>query len=137
MEPALAREIEAGVLGGIDAWYPGIARSQTILVDAGAIVAIGRSDVDDAGSGLHDRTRIGISSHDGFHSVDPGKLTTAPIFALAVSDRVEASTSSSAGARMTGSHPRVLALVPTWKAAGFIARTSTRSPRRLVRDCRS
>lgn len=90
MEPTLACEIEAGVLTAIDAWYPGIARSQPILVDAGAIVAIGRSDVDDVGSGLHDRTRIGVSSHDGYHSVDPGKLTTAPMFAFAVADRVEA-----------------------------------------------
>ena len=89
MEPALAREVEAGVLAGIDAWYPGMARSQPILVDAGAIVAIGKSDVDDAGSGLHDRTRIGASSRDGYHSVDPGKLTTAPMFAVAVADRVE------------------------------------------------
>lgn len=90
VEPALAREVGGEILAGIDAWYPGIARSEPILVDAGAIVAIGRSDVDDAASGLHDRTRIGVSSHDGYHSVDTGKLTTAPMFAVTAADRVQA-----------------------------------------------
>ena len=88
--PPLAREITAGILAGIDAWYPGMARSEPILVDAGAIVAIGRSDVDDAASGLHDRTRIGVTSRGGYHSVDTGKLTTAPMFAVIAADRVEA-----------------------------------------------
>jgi glycine/D-amino acid oxidase-like deaminating enzyme len=90
VEPALAREIADGILSGIGSWYPGLSASRPILVDAGAIVALGRSDVDDASSGLHDRTRIGVSSHGGYHSVDPGKLTTAPMFAVAAADRVEA-----------------------------------------------
>jgi glycine/D-amino acid oxidase-like deaminating enzyme len=90
VEPALAREIAEGILAGVGSWYPGLFASRPILVDAGAIVALGRSDVDDASSGLHDRTRIGVSSHGGYHSVDPGKLTTAPMFAVAAADRVEA-----------------------------------------------
>ena len=90
MSPDLAREIGAGIRAGIDEWFPGIARSETLLVDAGAIVALGRSDVDDTASGLHDRTRIGVTSHGGYHSVDPGKLTTAPMFAVEAADRVEA-----------------------------------------------
>ncbi len=89
VDPAYARDVAASIVSGIDAWYPGIARSEPIQVDAGAIVAIGRSDVDDAGSGLHDRKRIGVWSQDGYHSVDPGKLTTAPMFAVAAADRVE------------------------------------------------
>jgi glycine/D-amino acid oxidase-like deaminating enzyme len=90
VEPELAREIAAGVLTGIGGWYSGMSASEVIQVDAGAIVAIGRSDVDDAASALHDRTRIGASSQDGYHSVDPGKLTTAPLFAERTADRVEA-----------------------------------------------
>ena len=90
VEPALAGEIADGILRGIGSWYPGLSASRPILVDAGAIVALGRSDVDDASSGLHDRTRIGVASHGGYHSVDPGKLTTAPMFAVAAADRVEA-----------------------------------------------
>jgi glycine/D-amino acid oxidase-like deaminating enzyme len=88
--PDLARDIVAGVLAGMDSWCPGIARCEPLIVDAGVIVAIGRSDVDDATSGLHDRSRIGVTSRGGYHSVDPGKLTTAPRFALEAADRVEA-----------------------------------------------
>jgi glycine/D-amino acid oxidase-like deaminating enzyme len=88
VDPAVAREVAASVLAGIDDWYPGMARSEPIQVDAGAIVAIGTSDVDDAASELHDRKRIGVSSDGGYHSVDPGKLTTAPMFAVAAADRV-------------------------------------------------
>lgn len=76
---AIAREL----LHGIEAWYPGAARAQPLLVDAGAIVAYGRSDVGDPASGLHDRNRhVGLRSHAGYHSVDPGKLTTAPYFGV-------------------------------------------------------
>lgn len=76
------------VLTAIDAWYPGIAASQPLVVDAGAIVAYGRTDVDDVESGLHDRSRVGVTSSDGYHSVDPGKLTTAPLFAKLAAERV-------------------------------------------------
>jgi hypothetical protein len=75
-----ARSMAADVLGAIDMWYPGAAQSTPLQVDAGAIVAYGRTDVNDPGSGLHDRTRVGVTSVDGYHSVDPGKLTTAPLF---------------------------------------------------------
>ena len=87
---AQARDIAAEILAGIDTWFPGVARSEPVLVDAGVIVARGRSDVDDAASALHDRSRIGVASRGGYHSVDPGKLTTAPWFALEVANRVEA-----------------------------------------------
>ena len=90
IDPELADEIARGILDGIGGWYRGMGASEPIQVDAGAIVAIGRSDVDDAGSALHDRTQIGAASLDGYHSVDPGKLTTAPLFAVAVADRVAA-----------------------------------------------
>lgn len=70
------------LLAGIEPWYPGAAHATERIVDAGAIVAYGRTDVDDPRSGLHDRTRVGVRSHDGYHSVDPGKLTTAPLFGV-------------------------------------------------------
>jgi glycine/D-amino acid oxidase-like deaminating enzyme len=88
--PALAREIGDAILAGLGAWYPAIARCVPLLVDAGAIVAIGHSDVDDRASALHTRSRIGVTSKGGYHSVDPGKLTTAPQFALEAADRIEA-----------------------------------------------
>lgn len=82
VEEGKAASIAQALLGAIDRWYPGAAESQPLLVDAGAIVAYGQSDVDDPKSGLHDRTRVGVTSVDGYHSVDPGKLTTAPLFGL-------------------------------------------------------
>jgi glycine/D-amino acid oxidase-like deaminating enzyme len=78
-----AAPIATEILHGIDAWLPGIARSEPITIDAGIIVAAGRTDIDDRSSGLHDRTKVGVTSSDGYHSVDAGKLTTAPLFALA------------------------------------------------------
>jgi hypothetical protein len=83
-----ARELAAGILEAIDSWFPGIGKSEPFLVDAGAIFAYGHTDVDDPTSGLHDRTKAGVTSVDGYHSVDTGKLTTAPLFAMSVADRV-------------------------------------------------
>jgi hypothetical protein len=75
-------DIAADLLGAIDEWYPGIADAIPLIVDAGAIVAYGRTDVGDPASGLHDRTHVGVTSSNGYHSVDPGKLTTAPLFGV-------------------------------------------------------
>lgn len=83
-----SRSLARQILAAIDAWYPGMGQSRPILVDAGAIVAYGKTDVGDAASALHDRTQIGVTSMGGYHSVDPGKLTTAPLFAQLAADRV-------------------------------------------------
>ena len=90
VDPAQACEIASETRASIQEWYPEMARFETLHVDAGAIVALGRSDVDDAASGLHDRSRIGVTSRGAYHSVDPGKLTTAPLFAIEAADRVAA-----------------------------------------------
>ena len=74
----IAREF----LRAIEGWYPGIGDSSVVQVDAGAILAYGCTDVDDPASALHQRSRIGIVSVDGYHSVEPGKLTTAPLVAV-------------------------------------------------------
>lgn len=84
----VAREVSEFALRHIDEWYPGIGRSCIALVDAGAIVAIGETDVDDASSVLHHRKAIGVTSLENYHTVDPGKLTTAPLFAMEAADRV-------------------------------------------------
>ncbi len=83
-----ARSLAAETIAAIDAWYPGIGASKPLRVDAGVIVAYGYTDVDDVQSALHDRSRIGVISVDGYHSVEPGKLTTAPLMAKIVADRV-------------------------------------------------
>jgi hypothetical protein len=82
LAPDERRRVAGALLGAIDAWYPGAAQATPLVVDAGAIVAYGRSDVGDLNSGLHDRTHCGVTSVDGYHSVDPGKLTTAQLFGV-------------------------------------------------------
>jgi glycine/D-amino acid oxidase-like deaminating enzyme len=72
----------------ISEWFPGIRACAPLLVDAGVIVAYGASDVDDKSSGLHDRTRVGVTSAGHYHSIDPGKLTTAPHFARIAAERI-------------------------------------------------
>lgn len=65
---------------------PDLIRSAT--VHGGIIFARGHSDIDDVKSGLHERSAIGPRSHDNYHTVDSGKLTTVPLFALQVADRI-------------------------------------------------
>jgi len=57
-------------------------------VAGGIILAAGDSDIDDPASRLHTRTAVGIRSIHGYHSVDTGKYTLAPMYALEVADRV-------------------------------------------------
>ena len=90
VSPSQELEIASEIQAGIADWCPAMAQFEPVQVDAGAIVAVGRSDVDDAGSGLHDRSRIGVTSRGRYHSIDPGKLTTAPLFAIEAAGRVEA-----------------------------------------------
>jgi glycine/D-amino acid oxidase-like deaminating enzyme len=91
-------EIAAEILAGLEPWYPGIKRCTPFQVDAGAIVAYGKTDVDDPDSGLHDRSRVGVFSDNGYHSVDPGKLTTAPLFAMEAAGQVAAESDRPSGA---------------------------------------
>jgi glycine/D-amino acid oxidase-like deaminating enzyme len=90
------RAVAGGILDAIDVWYPGAAGATPLLVDAGAIVAYGRTDVDDPQSGLHARTRVGVRSQAGYHSVDPGKLTTAPLFGVRAAQAVLTSRAAAA-----------------------------------------
>jgi glycine/D-amino acid oxidase-like deaminating enzyme len=94
----------------IDEWFPGIGECEPILIDAGAIVAYGATDVDDKNSGLHGRARIGVTSVGRYHSLDPGKLTTAPYFAKIAADRVLESIRLDRLKR----HPSAPAAQPSW-----------------------
>jgi glycine/D-amino acid oxidase-like deaminating enzyme len=80
--------IASQALAGISPWFPGIEKARPLLVDAGAIVAFGHTDVDDPASGLHQRMQVGVQSLGGYHSVDAGKLTTGPMFATQAAERV-------------------------------------------------
>lgn len=88
VEPGLRASLFEEIVSAIDSWYPGISGVRPIIVDAGAIVAHGVTDVDDPDSALHERFRVGVRSLDGYHTVEPGKLTTAPLFAVDAARRV-------------------------------------------------
>lgn len=85
-DPKIARSIAKDALHHLGEWCPAICEAIPKYVDAGAILAYGKTDVDDPDSELHDRTRIGVFAQDNYFSVDPGKLTTAPLFAIAAAD---------------------------------------------------
>ena len=58
-------------------------------VRGGIIYALGKTDVDDPMSRLHQRSAVGIVSQDGwYHTVDTGKYTTAPLFAMKAADSI-------------------------------------------------
>jgi hypothetical protein len=59
-----------------------------VTVKGGAIIAWGETHIYDPASELHRRYEIGVTSNRKFHSVDPGKLTTAPYFAEICADRI-------------------------------------------------
>ncbi|MGH9013049.1 MAG: FAD-dependent oxidoreductase [Acidimicrobiia bacterium] len=90
LDAADASDIARRAFNGADPWFPGIAAAEPFTVDAGVIFAFGRTDIDDPSSELHRRDTIGVRSCDGYHTVNTGKLTTAPMFAVDAADRVTA-----------------------------------------------
>lgn len=57
-------------------------------VHRGVIHARGTTDIDDPGSGFHERHAIGPRSFGRYHSADTGKYTTAPLFARRLAERL-------------------------------------------------
>jgi glycine/D-amino acid oxidase-like deaminating enzyme len=57
-------------------------------VKGGIIFAWGKTDIHDPTSGLHDRYAIGPWSRGRYHTIDPGRLTMAPLFGKMVADRI-------------------------------------------------
>ena len=85
-----AAAIADASLASLDRWFPGLKRSQVLTVDAGVIVAWGTSEIVDPRSGLHLRSDTGVHSCDGYHSIDTGKLTNAPHYAVMAADAISA-----------------------------------------------
>jgi hypothetical protein len=83
---ALARDAVAGLAEMV----PALSGFDIQTVDAGIIAAWGATDIDDPTSALHERHEIGVHAHDGWFSIDTGKLTTAPLFAEQLVDFVGA-----------------------------------------------
>jgi hypothetical protein len=84
-----ADEVRRQTIDGLGAIVRGVSRdSGRWRIRGGVILASGETDIDDPESGLHERHAIGVRSIDGYHSINTGKLTTAPLFAREVADRV-------------------------------------------------
>ena len=91
--PADANDIARETMMNLEDVYPGVARLATLegdgpVVRGGVIFSLGDTDVDDPDSGFHRRSNVGVASSGSYHSVDTGKYTTAPLFAVAAADRV-------------------------------------------------
>jgi glycine/D-amino acid oxidase-like deaminating enzyme len=71
----------AGILDAFAETVPALREMRVDAVYAGVIAAWGKTDITDHRSELHSRHAIGVSAHDGYYSIDTGKLTTAPLFA--------------------------------------------------------
>ena len=92
-------EIVRSSVAALAAYYPKLAEflrfpemDEAPLI-GGVIDARGASDIDDRVSDLHKRSRIGPSLlADGYCSLDPGKYTTAPMFALEAADALASSS---------------------------------------------
>jgi hypothetical protein len=90
MDGTLAPEVEAAhvdrILSAFAEVVPALAGMDVERLGAGVIFAWGDRDIDDRASELHQRADIGVSFHDGYASIDTGKLTTAPLFARELVD---------------------------------------------------
>lgn len=84
-----AQTIAARVVAGLARVMPAVRSARVEVVDAGVVCALGESDIDDPVSRLHRRSEVGVKAHDGYFSIDTGKLTCAPLFALHLAQTVE------------------------------------------------
>lgn len=90
--PSEAASIERETLRGLSGILPDLEeRVAPDLSDVrgGVIYALGDTDVDDPQSSLHQRSEVGPIAWEGwYHSVDTGKYTTAPLFAMKTADLI-------------------------------------------------
>jgi hypothetical protein len=57
-------------------------------VGGGVIVARGATDIDDPKSYLHQRSAVGPVAHGAYITIDTGKYSTAPLFAMEAADTI-------------------------------------------------
>ncbi|MGK2946931.1 MAG: FAD-dependent oxidoreductase [Acidimicrobiales bacterium] len=75
-------ELEAArLLEGFAPLVPALRGLTDRQLGGGVIFAWGADDIHDPTSELHSRSRVGVHAHDGYFSIDTGKLTVAPLFA--------------------------------------------------------
>lgn len=76
-----------GIIPALRTLFPGLATT----IECGVVVAWGATGLEDAHSALHTRSDVGVISRGRYHSIDTGKLTTAPLFAAEVAARIRSS----------------------------------------------
>ena len=91
-------------LGRFWKWLPATgSRGSLERVRSALVVCVicgaGHLNIDHARSGLHSRIEAGVLSLGGYHSVNTGKFTTAPMFASSVARRVLAFAQSGEAAQ--------------------------------------
>ena len=74
-----ANQVASRSLEALVPLFPALEGSEIVSSRPGLIVAVGESDVDDPTSSLHSREEFGAEHHDGWWTVNPAKLTTAPL----------------------------------------------------------
>lgn len=79
-------DIAARTVRAMTELAPAVGEIDARSAAAGVIVAWGETDIDDHASGLHQRSDIGVHAHDGYFSIDTGKLTSAPMHAADLID---------------------------------------------------
>ncbi len=88
-----ASDIARSTLINLSSVVPGVEGLMAQNLEApdvrgGVIYSLGNTDVDDRNSRFHERSEVGLRSQGNYHSVDTGKYTTAPLFALEAADRI-------------------------------------------------
>jgi hypothetical protein len=93
LDQSAADDMRCRILEGLRRSIPslGLLTDEVIecwRVNAGIIFAWGSGDISDPASRLHERHVIGPLSRERYHTVDTGKLTTAPYFGQMVAGRI-------------------------------------------------
>jgi hypothetical protein len=70
--------------------FPALVGATVIDVRGGVIVAPGEADIDQLQSRLHVRSTPAAHEHDGWWTIDTGKLTLAPLHAHDAATRIHA-----------------------------------------------
>ena len=101
ISPAMANCIRQDTIAALGRYLPGYAtalapHAGAFEVQGGYISAWGTSGISDPHSELHNRAEIGVTSLPGFHSINTGKYTTAPLYGEEAALRVLAERGVSA-----------------------------------------
>ncbi len=89
----LGAQVASGTISNLASVVPRIEDLRSELLDdsdvrGGVIFSRGDTDVDDPDSMFHRRSNVGVRSTGNYHSIDTGKYTSAPLFAVEVASRV-------------------------------------------------